>query len=215
MKKNIVRIKAPAAPVSPSKSAPQEASQVSKSSASLSEASEMNRLNHTSDESEEFLSRPWVNVKPSFPWRPALAVLSVLVLVVVVAIFIKPEVEAHTDPEADIALMAEAMPKIDRHGDGYEEDVIADSESTDESVAEDGEAVPETERLKTLIVKVSDQEIRANGKLVNLNDLGEICKMTEDNATLKLINRRGDTKLVEAVARVLESSQLRYHYVNN
>lgn len=205
MKKNIVRIKAPEATVSSTDSAAPEPSEAFKSTLRAAESD---------DDSASFVPRPWVNVKPSFPWRPALIALSIVALVVVALIFIKPEVGAQLDPEAEIALMAEAMPDLDRHADPYEE--VSDSEAVTEIPVEEGiDDVVGEELLKTLIVKVSDNQIRANGKLVTLNDLSKLCELTEDSATLKLINRRGDTKIVEAVVRVLESSQLRYHFVNN
>lgn len=167
------------------------------------------------DEADEFIPRPWVNVKPRFPWRPALIALSVVILVVVAVIFIKPDADVVNDPEADVALMAEAMPNLDRHDDTYEETDPTVEESGAETEGTEVEEDMEESLLDTLIVKVTENQIRANGKLVTLQDLSNLCELTEDTAMLKLINRRGDTKIVEAVVRVLDSSQLRYHYVNN
>lgn len=207
MKKNIVRIKAPGTPVSSVESATPKHIAATKP---MLEASELNET------AEEFIPRPWVNVKPRFPWRPAIAVFSILVLVAVAAFFLKPEPDNGLDPEAEVALMSEAMPNLDRHADPYDEATDTEAETADAVIAADSsEEGSEAELLQTLIVKVSDNQIRANGKLVTLNDLSKLCKTTGDNATLKLINRRGDAKIVEAVARVLDSSQLHYHYVNN
>ena len=201
MKKNIVRIAAPEAPKSSSHPVSPEAS-------TPPAASEQE------DESTDFIPRPWVNVKPSFPWRPALIALSVILVVVCVAIFINLDIDARIDPQTEAALMAEGMPNLDRQGDPFETDAAIISEEAlveNSELAEDVEAEP----LKTLIVKVTENQIRANGKLVNLHDLRKLCENTDEAGTFKLINRRGDTKVVEAVARVLDSSQLRYHFVNN
>ena len=196
-----------------------------------SEKSDILQFVEPTPEEPRVYTRPWVNVKPAFPWRQAIAIAAVVAVAFVLWFVLKPQ---HNDAamSVDPAQLSAEMPQLGRRGeitaqplDATEAQTTTEVKATTQAPSTTGAKVTNQAQtstddavesgLKTLILKVQGNHLRANGELIDLGELNQLLNQCTDTVTLKLINRSGEPKLVETVLNALEQSSLHYQFVVN